>query len=372
MSDCRQRNANGRTPLLRRCKALATIGAVIFVIPSLSRAEPACLPKQLFEDDQAYAVQKFDLGLVAGTPTLCAPHVEMSADNPVQPAKAGYVACYTVDAVTGALSPSSATYLPGHSQLGLVDAQGCLDGYCPEPKAQPDAMVLWVESTDGAHRAIRNDATLNIFDTTSKKQTKAIPLYGDGLPDNTVVSNEPIKLLYTGNAIYVVGTDAGPYLAVWAFKDDGERKGVVRSSKMTEEQLGGYSVYNGAANLIDDRHMAVANFGFQSMIVIDTATGTQQEIARNVDLSACTATEMENVNVGTYEFREGEEYSDVSKACNAAVVKNLESYFDLDPVRLANGDLLATQAEKNRGAIVVLDGATLAEKSRHILARCKD
>lgn len=364
-----------RAPALERTTMFPRMPLALLVLaatmPRPAYSETQCLPPSLFPQDYAVYSPKFDLGVVAGAPTLCAPNVEMQEDQPLTPRKPGYFRCWAVDPANGALSESAATVLPGHAQTGKTDAKGCIEGYCA-PNAKPDEMLLWSTSTDNVHSVLLRERTLYVFDASTKEQTKAIPLDGADFADDTNVGNEPIDILYAGKALYVVGTDAGPYIAVWSYKDDGTRTGVIKSEKRSPEESGGFSVYNGAANVIDDSHVALASPGLQSMIVVDAATGARKEQQRQVNMAACTPEEMQSVDIGDYEVRNADGAGSVSAQCHDAVVTNLESYFDIDPLRLPSGDFLAALSGKNRGSLILLDGATLNEKQRFQLPRCSN
>lgn len=341
-----------------------SLAAIFFVLTATSGvcADSQCLPNSLFPTGDDAQPQPLELGLVGGVPTLCAANDEQTG---------GLAGCWTVDPDTGALSASNAEALPGRSQRGKPDANGCIAGYCLEPKPSSDEPLLWATSTDGAHAVILRDFVLHVFDAQTKAEAKAIPLSDETSPSDTNVGNEPIELLYTGSTIYVVGTDAGPYIAVWRYKDDGTRVGLITTSGGHEESDSGFSVYNGGVNVLDDGHVAIADAGLQKMLIFD-ANGTRDERSRSIDMSACTSEEMANVNIGDYQAASADNSGEVSQACHDAVVKNLEPYFDLDPVRLPSGGILATLSGKGRGSVAILDETTLAEKKRIELKRCEN
>jgi len=339
------------------------LSAATIVSPAIAFADPACLPRALFPPDQESAPPKLDLGLIAGVPTLCG----LNDAN-----TSGVTGCWTVNAATGELTTSTTTTLPGHSQRGKTDANGCIEGFCPSPKANSDELLLWATSTDGAHAAILRDYVLYVFDTSTKAQTAVIPLSDEKAAENTNVSNEPMEILYAGNAIYVVGADAGPYTAVWSFKDDGTRAGIIPPNS-SDERSGGYSVYGGGVNVIDDEHIALIDAGLQTMLVVTAADGKRETLSRTISTAPCTKEEvLYHLDLGDIEIGDGDAATQigVSSACHATIVKNFEPYFDLDPVQLPSGDFLAALSGKARGTLAILDGKTLVEKSRIELARC--
>lgn len=317
--------------------------------PGLARAQPACLPLSLFPQKEDDLVPALDLGLVANVPTLCARRRDESA---------GLLGCWTIDAKTGALSVSTATNLPGQSQRGKTDPSGCIEGYCTAPKAAADELLLWAVSTDGAHAVILREQALHVFDGKAKTQTGVIPLSDSAAPDTSNVSNMPVRILYVADTIYVVGSDAGPFIGVWPFRQDGKRMGFV-TEKQSEQA---YSVYLGTANVLDDTRVALANAGLRSMLVLSPGAGQRQEITRNVGRAPCTKQEMENVGFGDLDR--------LSAGCRKTVAARFEPYFDLAPIRLPSGHFLAALSGKGRGSLAILDGRTLTERQRLKLRRC--
>jgi hypothetical protein len=214
---------------------------------------------------------------------------------------------------------------------------------------------------DGTRAVILRGETLHIFDNAKKEQIGTVKIRSNDLPDNFSVGNEPVNLLYIGGTIYVVGSDAGPYIAVWAFTDDGQAQGVITKGGLS----GTFSVYNGAVNIIDAAHIALADAGLQTMLILSAANGAKQTnkwITRPAG-AACTAADMDLVNF--------EDASKVSQGCAKAVAKDFDPYFGFSPVRLPSGDFLAALGGKSVGSVAVLDGETLAEKRRFKLPRCR-
>lgn len=336
-------------PMLRRL----VIALLVIALPpwGLAWAETACLPRVLFPKGESEPVPALELGLVAGVPTMCA---RRGAD------RAELLGCWSINPANGALSASSATSFPGHSLRGEPDAQGCIEGYCMPPPENADDPHLWATSTSGTKAVLLRERFLHVFDASSKAQTRVIALNEDNAPDGTNVSNQPVKLLYVGDTIYVVGTDAGPFKGVWSFKETGERLGIVTmTGKPGSEAL---SVYLGAAQVIDSGHVLLSDAGLRQVVVL-TPSGPRQDKRRAVSTAPCTKDELQIIDLG--------DLDPVSKACRRTAAANIQPYFDLVPVRLPSGDLLAAFAGKLRGSLAVLDGNTLREKKRLKLARCK-
>lgn len=330
--------------LLARSLGLASV-VLSTAVSSSAFAGAPCLPKAWFPKESP---PQLDLGLVAGAPVLCA-HADYE--------HAGLLGCFAVDPKTGALSDAPATALPGHSLRGKVDAKGCLEGYCAAPKASADELLLYATSTDGAHAVILRDGILYVFDAKTKKQVRAIALRDDKAPDDTNVGNDPYELLYVGNAIYVAGTDAGPYQAVWAYKDDGKRTGLVKDDGA---DAGGFSVFAGGVNVLDDKHVALASAGLQELLVVTGSDGVRALTARAVKPGACKPEELEYLGEG----------SDVSKACKKVLAKSYQPFAGLDPVALPAGGYLAALGGKLRGSLAILDAKTLVENKRLKLKVC--
>jgi hypothetical protein len=318
--------------------------AVALLAPSFAAADPACLPKALFPKDVSSAAE-LDLGLVAGVPTLCA-----AGDYD----HGGMLGCWAVDAKTGALSNSTATALPGHSLYSKADAKGCVEGYCV-PKLAADERVRWATSTDGAHAVVLREQRLFLFDAKTKKQTGTIDLQDEKAPDNTNVGSEPIQILYAGNTLYVVGTDAGPYIAVWAYKDDGKRLGVLGGSG----DGFGFSVFAGSRNLIDDGHLLLADAGWQHVRLIAAADNKTIAMGRPLSSKPCTSEELQLLTEG-----------EPSKGCRKTIAKVFEPYMGLVPVALPSGEYLALMDGKNRGSVAIVDAAKLTQKKPIKLKRC--
>jgi hypothetical protein len=331
--------------------------------PVPARAEPACLPLSLFPQEQGDGKQVLDLGLIANVPTLCAYSNWLHT---------GLLGCWAVDPAAATLSVSTATSLPGHSQRGKTDANGCIEGYCPAPKPDVDELLMWAVSTDGAHAAILREGTLgegdspgrrealHVFDRRTKARTATIPLADDKAPANTNAGNSAVRFFYLGGTIYVAGSDAGPYIAVWAFEEGGRRLGMIEEASKPHGHS--YSIFNGGLNVIGDSHIALVDAGLQTMLILSPAGETRQLLVRRVSRAPCTEQEMDRFNYWDYDT--------LSKGCRKTVARSFEPYIDLVPVRLPSGDFLAALSGGGRGTLAILDGNTLREKRRIVLPRC--
>lgn len=329
--------------------ALATLVATVLA-SALARAEPACLPAAMFAKD---ARPEMSLGRVDGVSTLCA------QDNWQTNTVYG---CWSVDARTGALTTTSATWPTGLSQRVKLDAAGCIEGYCIKtiPDAPSDPLPTLARSTDGVHAAILYFHEVHVFEARSKTEIRAFSVGTENASSETGIGNIPIQMLYAGDTIYVVGTDAGPFKAVWAFRHDGTRLGRIDQDPKTAGEA--WSVYGGTVNLIDDEHIALANSGTREMLILSLGSGARTILKRPVGAGPCSKENMLNVKLGDIES--------LPQACKRFIQANYEPYFDISPLRLSSGDFVATLAGPALGAVAILDGRTLVEKKRMKLRRC--
>lgn len=314
-------------------------------------AQPHCLPQTALRTQDSLYGPPLELGLVGGSVTLCV------SKRPDAPRASG---CWTVNPTTGALTASTLTALPGRSQAGTVDAAGCVAGYCPTPKVEADMAPLWATSTNGARVVVLRRGDLHIFDATSKAPLRTIELYADGVPGHTVVGNAPIRLLYLDDTIHVVGADAGPFAAVWSFKDSGDRLG----RQTTDGRADGKTidVYLGGTSVLDGGHVALADAALRRLVILDAA-GKRTTIVRQVSRAPCSEEDLMDVFIGGGAQR-------VSAACRRTIATHFAPYYDIELVRLPSGAFLAALSGKHIGEIAVLDKTTLREVRRMKLARC--
>jgi hypothetical protein len=317
--------------------------------PALGQAN--CLPRSAIQTQDSLYGPGLELGLVAGSVTLCI------SRRPDVPHGAG---CWTINPTTGALTASTVTALPGRSQAGAVDAAGCVAGYCPTPRAEADRVPLWAINTNGTRAVVLSMGELHVFDATSKAPLRTIPLAADDVPGHTIVGNAPIRLLYLDDTIHVVGADAGPFAAIWSFRDSGVRLG----RQTTDGRVDGHSinVYRGGTSIIDGRHVALADAALRRLVIFDAA-GKRTTIDRQVSPAPCSEENLEDVFIAGGSTR-------VSAACRRTIATHFAPYYDVDLVRMPSGAFLAALSGKHAGEIAVLDKTTLREVRRLKLARC--
>ena len=314
-------------------------------------AQSNCLPRAALSPESEIYGPPLELGLVAGSVMLCA------RKKPDAPRGAG---CWTVNSTTGALTATAATMLPGRSQAVVADAAGCVAGYCLAAKPDKGATLLWTTSTNGTRTAILAHGELHIFDATSKAPLRTIPLFADGAPAHTIVGNGPIHLLYLDDTIHVVGADAGPFAAVWSFRDSGARLGLVTKDGRPEGMA--IDVYRGGTSIIDGGHVAVADAALRRLVILDTA-GKRTTIVRQVSQAPCSDQDLEDAFIS-------DDMERASAACRRTIATRFEPYYDVELARLPSGAFLAALSGKHAGEIAVLDKATLREVRRLKLARC--
>lgn len=314
-------------------------------------AQANCLPRAALQRQYSPYGPAFELGFVGGAVTLCA------SKNPDSLRVAG---CWTVNPATGALTASAATGLPGRSQAADADATGCVVGYCPTPKTDTDATRLWATSTNGARAVVLSGGELHVFDVTSKAHLRAIPLMADDVPGHTIVGNAPVRLLYLDDTIHVVGADAGPFAAIWSFKDSGARLG--RLTKDGRPDGASIDIYRGGASIIDGGHIAVADAALRRLVILDAA-GKRTTITRQVSRAPCSEENLTDAFIADDTER-------ASTACRRVIATHFVPYYDIELVRLPSGVFLAALSDKHAGEIAILDKATLREAKRLKLARC--
>lgn len=329
--------------------ALLTLASALLA-STLARAEPACLPKAMFSKE---AIPEMSLGLVDGVPTLCAQDDWRSTT---------VFGCWRVHPKSGALTAAAPIWPAGLSRRVTLDPTGCFEGYClnADPDSLREALLAFVMSTDGKHAAILNAYELHIFDAQSKTKDRTISLSWEHAEPEKGIGNMPIRMIYAGDTIYVTGTDAGPFMAVWAFRDDGARLGRINQSLKPDSEA--LDVYGGTVNLVDGKHVALAESGARSMLLLSLGSGERTVLKRSVGSGPCSRENMQDIKLGDFER--------LPRACKRFAQINYEPYFHISPIRLPSGDFLTTLGGPMLGSMAVLDGRTLVEKARMKLRRC--
>jgi hypothetical protein len=316
---------------------------------TMAAAQPACLPSSVFAKAADEESATLDLGYIDNVLTLCAYKKE---SGPNMDKRLG---CWTVNPNTAALGASAATAIPGRGRRAELDAQGCVNGYCIAPMAPDDNRPFFATSTDGVHAAVMTDHLLTIFATNTKAKTTEIELVKADAPEATNISNQPWGLLYNGDTLFVIGSDAGPFIGVWVFKEDGSRAGRVGSEEYP------LNIFNGGYGILGRDKVAFADVGLHALTTVTGANVARQRTKRNASYAPCTSDRFE-------EWANGD--SNQTRACRRVLDARFEPYVDISPVELPSGELITALRGPAQGYIAVLNPAGLTEKRRLKLARC--
>jgi hypothetical protein len=322
---------------------------VLLLATTLAAAQPACLPKPVFVKNGNQELPVIDLDTADGVLTLCA--YETALDYKVDK----LLGCWTVDATTAALGASAAKTIPGRGRRTNLDAQNCIDGYCIAPIPPEDHRPFFATSTDGAHAAIMTERLLYIFATNTKAKVAEIELVKQDAADDTSVGNEPWGLLYSGDTLFVIGTDAGPFTGVWVFKQDGSRVGRIS----TDEDV--LNIFNGGYGILGRDKVALVDAGLQNMTIVTGANTAKQSTKRTTSYAPCTKDQFE-------QWTRSEDIK--SGACKRTLDAKYAPYVNMSPVQLPSGDIITPLSGPAQGAMAVLNPAGLTETRRLKLARC--
>jgi hypothetical protein len=324
--------------------------SALLLAATFAAAQPACLPKSVFEKNSNKELPVIDLGYIDNVLTLCAYERALNADR--------LLGCWTVNSTTAALGASAAKTIPGRGRRIDLDAQGCVNGYCitPIPQSDGDSGPFFAVSTDGTHAAILTNTLLYIFATSTKAKVAEIELMKQGAPDETNVGNVPSGLLYSGDALFVIGSDAGPFVAAWVFKEDGSRAGRVGTG---EDAL---NIFNGGYGILGRDKVALADAGLQNMTTVTGANAAKQNTKRTTSYTPCTKKQFE-------QWTEGDDT--LTAACKRVLDAKYAPYVDMSPVQLLSGDIITTLSGPAQGYVAVLDPTALTQKHRLQLARCR-
>jgi len=264
--------------------------------------------------------------------------------------------CWTVDFKTGALGASTAIGLPGRGYRTDLDAQGCTNGYCIPPV--DNQKPFFAISTDTKHAAILTAERLTIFDAKTKAKTAEIELNKSDAPEDTNVSNASWGLLYNDDTLFVIGSDAGPFIGVWVYKENGERAGRVNIGENA------VNIFNGGYGIFGGNRVALADAGLQNLTIVTGANAAKKTIKRAVSYAPCTADQFEQWTLGDDESPKG------AWACKAAISAKYKPYVDVTPIEGPSGDIVVALSGPAQGSLAVLNPTGLTEKRRLKLARC--
>ena len=326
----------------------STIVALLFAA-TFAAAQPACLPKSVFVKNGNRELPVIDLGHIDNVLTLCA--YETALDYKVDK----LLGCWTVDSTTPALGASAARTIPGRGRRTDLDAQNCINGYCIAPIPADDRRPFFAISTDGAHAAILTERFLYIFATSTKAKIAEIELMKQDAPDETNIGNMPWGLLYNGDTLFVIGTDAGPFTGVWVFKDNGSRLGRISTD------ADALNIFNGGYGILGRDKVALVDAGLQNMTTVTGASAARQSTKRTVSYAPCTKDQFE-------QWTRSEDIK--TGGCKRVLDAKYQPYVDMSPVQLPSGDIITPLSGPAQGYIAALNPVGLTEKHRLKLARC--
>jgi hypothetical protein len=334
--------------------APSTIAILLFAT-SLVSAQPACLPESVFVANFIAQFPVTDLGYVDNVLTMC---VYERAEDPYVEKLIG---CWTVNATTGALGESAVKAIPGHGHRTALDANSCIDGYCVPPlPANPDVVkTFFATSTNGAHAAILTPDRLFVFAANTKAKVTEIELNEPGAAENTNIGNEAFGLLYSGDTLFVFGADAGPFVGVWVFKEDGTRAGKISSGVGADNEA--FNVFMGGYGILGRDKVALADAGLQNMTIVSGANAATQSTRRNTTFAPCTKDQFDK-----WARFEGMH----ADACRRTLDAKYKPYIDMSPLQLPSGDFVTALSGPAQGSLAVLRPSDLTEKYRLKLARC--
>ena len=273
--------------------------ALLFAWCSLARAEPiipagaTCVPKALRptigREGHEQGQLELQLGLVDGTPTLCA-HVKRRQDwdedaTPQLPV--GTAGCWQVDVARKRLTPIASRLLPGlpvHTDL----VEGCTQGLCI-PKGTPfpaDArpMVAINDAGDLAAILVFHDMSQSItgyvFDPATKKLLRTFAVEAEDLITRVVFVGDRLAVQHCKAAAHcsfrVFSTAAAP---TEPFSLS------VKGSDFTNGHLGMLSV-------LEPGVVGFTNIGWSAFGRFDSKTSTVANV-RNMRSSACARKTMD-------------------------------------------------------------------------------
>lgn len=270
----------------------------------------------------------------------------------------GVHGCWDVDPSNGRLTGRATLPLRGYSFRVELDAKGCVDGYCLPGGPKDQFRTRLATSTDG-QRALLLSATndgldFHVFDAATKQLVRTIPNSLDG--QTVAVWNEPYDLYYVGHRFWVLGADAGPFMALTWFSDDGAQRGLIDMGKLPgRDEPSPLSLWQGSVSVLDADHLGLSTVALRETRVVNAADGRATIIKRAVKSVPCPE-----------EWTLEVTGSDVSPKCTAWLESNVLPWRDGHFVALPDGGYLAVTT---RGALYRLD-AKLAVKDRFAASLC--
>jgi len=251
--------------------------------------------------------------------------------------------CWTVDPKTGKHTPRKAAPFPGVG-LSVPKAQltkpHCYQELCwTQPTTTDSYMgdrVLVAFHPDGKRAAILEEPNVVVFDLATKKATATFaPKLG----------NTPSGLWFAGEFVMVRGSDAGPYSLLAMHKPNGKYVGKFDG------------LFEGDVGIAEDGHIIVEEESVSTVTVITGKSIKGKKLRRKIPKGPCT--EAPGMDPDSTDPKE--------QACLKHIKKHYEPYSGAILVDYGS-DFIGSRG----GELFVLDGKTLAEKSRIKLATCPE
>lgn len=295
----------------------------------------SCLPPA-FKDDGA---PRLELVAVGNGAVVCAIDTDRAR-------LLGPIACWKLNLQTGALSYQDPTPMPGRGFDVLLDDR-CARGFCLPKDAKLAgaklAHVAW--NLDSTKVAVLVGDDVHLFDAATKAHQSSFTIRGD-----KGVSNDPTAVHFVGDMLFVEGADQGPYSAVWMFKADGTQMGPLTAIGAKDDKP--MSTYHGAFAILDVNRVAIAEKGYESVTIVELATGKRAKLVRKVAKPACKAGELDQF------WHDGDKVTDRCKDGLNKIYGHLMGATTI----AGNTSLLALLRNDRLGELAVLDAKTLAEK----------
>ena len=301
-----------------------------------------CLPAALKDD----GAPRLELAAVGKDAIVCAVDTDKSR-------LLGAVACWKVDLGSGALAYQDAAPLPGHNLDVTIDDR-CMRGYCVPKEAKVTTKIAHMSwNLDSTKVAVLLGDDIHIFDGASKAHESSFSVRGDkGL------TNDPIAVYFIGDVLFVEGSDAGPYSAVWMFKTDGSQVGPINALGGKDEKP--LSTFHGSFSILDPTHVAIAERGMETLTTYEIETGKRTKAVRKVGKSACKPDELDGF------WHDNEKVTD---KCKDSMMK-LSGHLIGATAVMGKSNLLVLLRNSRLGELGVIDPRSLTEKKSIKLQWC--
>jgi hypothetical protein len=304
----------------------------------------SCLPQGLKEN----TAPRLELAAIGSDAVVCALDTDEAR-------LLGSVACWKIDLTSGALTYAPDVKMVGRGISVLLDDR-CARGFClpKDAKAPASKIARMAWNGDGSKVAVLVGDDLHIYDASSKAHESSFSIRGD-----KGVTNDPAAVHWVGDVLFVEGTDQGPFAAVWAFKADGTPVGGIEAIGAKDGKP--ISTFGGSFSLLDKTRVAVAEQGFSTLTVYETATGQRSKLVRKLTKPPC-----KNDEVDAYWKDENDK---VGAKCKDALQKSFGALQGATAVAGSKNFLVMLRGPR-LGELAVMDAKTLAEKKAIKLPWC--